>query len=143
MERHSKKIQSEISTLIDKELEENTALLGINFGTSGGTFIISKFKEKITYLKLIVNTRIDKFRRKINVPTVLPYVLHLPEPEFFPGHVILINPIDGPEYFDPYMGWKGLASEIEISEIPGDRVSIFREPNVQVLAEKIKSCIDH
>ena len=51
MERHSKKIQSEISTLIDKELEKNTALLGINFGTSGGTFIISNFKEKITDLK--------------------------------------------------------------------------------------------
>ena len=50
MESNSKKIQSEISTLIDKELEENTALLGINFGTSGGTFILSKFKEKLTDL---------------------------------------------------------------------------------------------
>jgi len=51
MEKHAKKIQSEIATLIENELKENTALLGINFGTSGGSFIISLFKEKITELK--------------------------------------------------------------------------------------------
>ena len=51
MEKHAKKIQSEILTLIEKELKDNTALLGITLGTSGGTFILSKFKEKITELK--------------------------------------------------------------------------------------------
>jgi len=51
MEKQSKKIQKEILTLIKNELNENTALLGINFATSGGSPVASQFKDKITELK--------------------------------------------------------------------------------------------
>ncbi|MFX1276214.1 MAG: hypothetical protein ACFFBP_04600 [Promethearchaeota archaeon] len=40
------KIESEITELIEKKLQENTWLLGISFGTSGGTFITSKYRMK-------------------------------------------------------------------------------------------------
>ena len=37
-------IESEIIELIDKELEINSSLIGISFGSSGGSYIASKFK---------------------------------------------------------------------------------------------------
>ncbi|MHA1723497.1 MAG: roadblock/LC7 domain-containing protein [Promethearchaeota archaeon] len=42
------KINLEIKNLIKKELSENSALLGINIGTQGGSSIASHFKEKYT-----------------------------------------------------------------------------------------------
>ena len=44
---------------------------------------------------------------------------------------------------DPSLGWNQLASKpVEIHFIPGDHVSIMAEPHVQLLAEKLKMCID-
>lgn len=40
------KIESEITKLIDRKIQENTWLLGINFATSEGTFIARKFKTE-------------------------------------------------------------------------------------------------
>jgi thioesterase domain-containing protein len=31
---------------------------------------------------------------------------------------------------------------VDIHEVPGDHLGIFEEPHVQVLAEKLRACID-
>jgi hypothetical protein len=31
---------------------------------------------------------------------------------------------------------------VEIHQVPGDHLSMFQEPHVQVLAEKLRACID-
>ncbi len=44
---------------------------------------------------------------------------------------------------DPSMGWGKLASEgVEIHIIPGNHLTMLRKPHVQVLAEKLRVCID-
>ncbi len=44
---------------------------------------------------------------------------------------------------DPLHSWGELASGgLEIYDVPGDHYSIFEEPHVQVLAEKLKACLD-
>ncbi len=44
---------------------------------------------------------------------------------------------------DPQMGWGNLVSgELEIHPVPGDHDSIFREPNVRVLADQLRACLD-
>jgi amino acid adenylation domain-containing protein len=44
---------------------------------------------------------------------------------------------------DPYAGWKDLArGGLEVREIPGGHVSILNEPQVQVLAEYLKNCVE-
>ena len=40
-------LESDVSELIEKELESVPAILGINVGTPEGTKIASKFKESI------------------------------------------------------------------------------------------------
>ena len=43
---------------------------------------------------------------------------------------------------DPYFGWRELLTgRTETHEIPGDHQGIFREPNVRVLAGKLRECL--
>jgi thioesterase domain-containing protein len=43
---------------------------------------------------------------------------------------------------DPYAGWKGLAEGgVDVCEIPGGHVSILAEPQVQLVAEHLKTRI--
>jgi aspartate racemase len=43
---------------------------------------------------------------------------------------------------DPYAGWKGFAKGgLEVCEIPGGHVSILAEPQVQILAKHLKTCL--
>jgi amino acid adenylation domain-containing protein len=43
---------------------------------------------------------------------------------------------------DPYFGWRDLLTgPSETHEIPGDHAGIFHEPNVKVLAEKLRACL--
>jgi len=48
------KLQTDLSELIDKELETNTAIIGINIGTHGGTLMAHKFKKepKLTEIEI-------------------------------------------------------------------------------------------
>jgi amino acid adenylation domain-containing protein len=43
---------------------------------------------------------------------------------------------------DPYFGWRELLTgRSETYEVPGDHEGIFREPNVKILAEQLKTCL--
>ncbi len=44
---------------------------------------------------------------------------------------------------DRQLGWGRVATGgVDVHEVPGEHVSIFREPNVKILAEKLTSCLD-
>jgi iturin family lipopeptide synthetase A len=44
---------------------------------------------------------------------------------------------------DPALGWAQFCTEtIEVHMVPGDHVSMLTEPHVQILAERLQSCID-
>ncbi len=68
-------------------------------------------------------------------------------PQVYPGKVALFRAIhkSAPEGWqvDPQMGWGNLASgELEVYEVPGGHSTIFREPHVRVLAEKLRVAVD-
>jgi amino acid adenylation domain-containing protein len=43
---------------------------------------------------------------------------------------------------DPTWGWNQLASSVELEVVPGSHFTMMAEPNVQVLAERLKICLD-
>jgi thioesterase domain-containing protein len=44
---------------------------------------------------------------------------------------------------DPAMGWDQVSSEpVETYSVPGDHITMVTEPHVQVLAEKLRACLD-
>jgi thioesterase domain-containing protein/acyl carrier protein len=70
-------------------------------------------------------------------------------PQVYPDRVTLFKAIDRDitnvevVEVEPGLGWTKLAAGgLEIHEIPGDHHGILKEPNVQLLAEKLKLSID-
>jgi aspartate racemase len=44
---------------------------------------------------------------------------------------------------DPQFGWSKLAAGgLEVHHVPGDHIGILKEPHVQVLAEKLRDCLE-
>jgi len=80
------------------------------------------------------------------------------EPQVYPGRITLFrgseidpdfikaqNALDCTEIdaFDPTNGWSRLSTEpIEVHEVPGHHYTIVREPHVEVLAQKLRACLD-
>lgn len=58
---------------------------------------------------------------------------------YYDGKVVLFNAADKDPALipDPRYGWVGLASEIEIHEVPGNHDTMLTEPNVSVLAREL------
>gem|GEM_PF-5948378 len=47
------------------------------------------------------------------------------------------------EKYDLYFGWRDLiVGELDIHYIPGSHLSVLNEPHVQVLAEKMRVCLE-
>jgi aspartate racemase len=68
-------------------------------------------------------------------------------PQVYPGRVDLFRSglERSPEgcYIDPQLGWGNLAEKgLEIHEVPCLHVNMFEEPQIQVLAEKLITCLD-
>lgn len=59
------------------------------------------------------------------------------DPQSYPGKAVLYQrgsravDLSG----DDQYGWRGLIAELDVYEIPGDHVDMFREPGVKRLAE--------
>ena len=68
-------------------------------------------------------------------------------PQAYPGRVTLFKAMDeivGVTFYrDPLLGWGKLAvGGLEIHGVPSTHLGMLQEPHVQVLAEKLKACID-
>ncbi len=61
------------------------------------------------------------------------------EPQPYPGEIMLVQSSEWPigPYFDFQLGWKDLVRGIEFHSVPGDHPSMFSEPVVNLLAEKL------
>ncbi len=102
--------------------------------------------------------RLDEARRKIqrvawqltserkagatgNTDDIVHPAFHRYDPKPYPGKMLLLQSNDWPEgpYFDFRLGWNHLAAGgIEFHWIPGDHPSMFTEPNVNLVAEKLR-----
>jgi surfactin family lipopeptide synthetase A len=103
--------------------------------------------------------RLDEARRKIervtwqltsdrngggvrNTDNIVHPAFHRYEPQPYPGKMVLLQSSDWPTgpYFDFKLGWEQLvAGGIEFHWIPGDHPSMFTEPNVNLVAEKLRA----
>jgi FkbH-like protein len=66
-------------------------------------------------------------------------------PQVYQGKVTLLRTSrqNREWYYGPHLGWGELASEgVEIYKIPGIFGSSLREPSVQVLAERLRACLE-
>jgi phthiocerol/phenolphthiocerol synthesis type-I polyketide synthase E len=65
-------------------------------------------------------------------------------PKFYPGKITIFLPKKGYAiYKGPDITWERLAREVETHELPVYPAGMLVEPFVQILAQKLKACIDH
>ena len=63
--------------------------------------------------------------------------------QVYHGSVTLFRAIDEIAFYDADLGWgKMTPGGLDIHDIPGNNESVFQEPRVQVMAEKLRACID-
>ena len=44
---------------------------------------------------------------------------------------------------DPLWGWSEVSTgPVEVHSVPGDHITIMKEPHVQVIAQKLMACIE-
>jgi thioesterase domain-containing protein len=63
-------------------------------------------------------------------------------PDVYPGRVTLFRAQVQPRRYrhDPQLGWGGLATGgLEIHEVPGDHFTMWEQPHVRVLAERLRA----
>jgi thioesterase domain-containing protein len=69
---------------------------------------------------------------------------YIPSNKIYPGKITLFWANDAERDFeDNRLGWKRLAAGgLDVHVVPGDHTSIREEPNVAVLVEKLKTCLE-
>lgn len=115
------------------------------------TYLATKFKYAPAKLKHKAYRRAYKMYQRIGRP--LPMVLKNIEelnfmaareyvPQVYSGRATLFSATDLTASFDVEDGWRQLVSELEVHQIPGNHRDMIKEPHVQVLAEKLRLCLD-
>lgn len=113
-------------------------LLGIT-GRIYGMFDSGRRRDKFSYLQEAAQRDVRKMVRSQAVTN------YLPQP--YPDKMVLFRAMERNE-FDPYcadpqLGW-GLfaAGGLEVHDVPGDHLGILKAPNVQVMAAKLRACLE-
>jgi thioesterase domain-containing protein/acyl carrier protein len=65
------------------------------------------------------------------------------QPEHYPGQITVFEPKRNYDFHSkPRLGWDGFADALQVIEMPVYPGGLFVEPYVQLLAEKLRECID-
>jgi len=99
-------------------------------------------REGMKYLGTLVILILERFTRML-FPKVTRHFLQKVRstdkfiPLYYPGRLTLFRPLEGEKgyYYEPKMGWSGLADELDIYEVPGNKTTMLQPPHVDVLAE--------
>jgi thioesterase domain-containing protein len=65
-------------------------------------------------------------------------------PQVYPGRIILFLSSEAPEraFYDRRLGWSDMTTEgLEVHVVPGSHETLFGEPHVRVLAQKLQGCL--
>jgi thioesterase domain-containing protein len=65
-------------------------------------------------------------------------------PHVYPGRIALFLSSASPErtFYDRRLAWSDMAAEgLEVHMVPGNHDTLFADPNVRVVAEKLRVCL--
>ncbi len=137
-------------------LDDIDLLYGLFFELFGVSFPVEKLRqmapdERLIYTfeqakqanRLPPNFGLDRIKRLFEVGKShdRASVNYTPQP--YPGVVTLIRASEGisATLSNPALGWETLADKVDLHWVCGDHISMFHQPHVQGLAEKLQFCI--
>jgi thioesterase domain-containing protein/acyl carrier protein len=142
----TKRITHELRKLGELGIRDKLAVLGTK--TAGlGRLALGSIKE--TIWRISTKSRIGGAQkwtqRMLSVPDINIAAAKAYAPGPYAGRVILFLTEEAPSLYTigPKSGWTPLISGgIEVYNVDGDNLSMYDSPHIDVLAEKLKSCID-
>lgn len=139
---HSKNLLREGSTYALKQVGWR-----INSSKDRVVSIISRIYTKFdqggerSWQRYLQEVAINYVRERVCEQAASNYVPHP-----YPGKMVLFRALERDQfeaYSDPQLGWSSLAAGgLEVHDVPGDHIGIIKEPHVQVLAAKLKACLE-
>ncbi|MBD2339548.1 AMP-binding protein [Calothrix sp. FACHB-156] len=129
----------------------------------GPEYILQQIEGKRSWIDYMVKRKLNKltFKAYLNISRFLPYTYRNQVkikdfnkqaakeyvPKAYVGRVTVFRaeerPANNGGVVDPNMGWGELAlGGLDIQHVPGNHFSIFNEPYVKSLSEKMKVCIE-
>jgi aspartate racemase len=130
--RYSSRIKYHLSNLLKLDATETTAYLLDRLDEARRKI------ERVAWRLTSDHTGEERLR---NTDSIVHPAFSRYEPQPYPGKIVLHQSSDWPlgPYFDFKLGWKDLvAGGIEFYSIPGNHPSMFTEPNVNLVAEKLR-----
>ena len=120
-------------------------------------------REVVQYIRGIIAWRIYSMKQRIwtivhrselragatvsgqplEVARVLPFCVQDYEPQPYDGPTLLFQRKDRPtgRYRDSQYGWGKVVNKLQICEVPGDHMTMFLDPNVQIMGERLNSSL--
>lgn len=125
-----------------------------------GNLLFRTYKERMTFLWGIVRKRLDSgvagLPNNIHNRNQGPLARAMREvlkanrkamatyaPKSYDGPMVLFLSNESPDrcFYDRRLGWSDVAAEgLEVHVVPGNHETLFAEPHVQMVAERLKSC---
>ncbi|MCS6812556.1 MAG: hypothetical protein NZ772_03145 [Cyanobacteria bacterium] len=106
-----------------------------NLAQQGVKYLLKRAKTKLTAVKTRSTTTDAgaEFRD-------YAFDTHVPQP--YSGKAVLFRTVEE-SHFETLMAWKDLIlGSLKIYDVPGDHLGTLHKPNVRILAEKLKACIE-
>jgi len=131
--RYSSRIKYHVSNLLKLDASETSAYLLDRLDEARRKI------ERVAWRLTSDHTGEERLR---NTDSIVHPAFSRYEPQPYPGKIVLLQSSDWPTgpYFDFKLGWKDLvAGGIDFSSIPGSHPAMFTEPNVNLVAERLKA----
>ncbi|MBD1869937.1 amino acid adenylation domain-containing protein [Cyanobacteria bacterium FACHB-471] len=66
---------------------------------------------------------------------------YVPKP--YPNRITLFRAVEQPDAIrdEPSLGWNALTSDIQLHQVPGNHLSLLKQPHVQTLAQQLGQCL--
>lgn len=125
--------------------------------TVGGTNVPAYLGERLKWMQILASARLWTVLYRmhlmagwkldgwmLNTDRILHHSFRCYRPRPYSGRVVVFQRSERPvdRYRDPGSGWDELVTGgLEVYEVPGDHMSIFLEPNVKVMAMKLRECL--
>ena len=126
-----------------------------------GDLLVRRPKEGLSYLLGMLGSRVGTSvqgltrkiypRREGSVTRTMRDVLEANRdalrnytPQMYPGQITLLLSSEAPErsFYDRRLGWSDMAADgLDVQVVPGSHDTLFAEPHVKILAEKLRVCI--
>lgn len=110
------------------------------FSRSSWSAIMRLIPEE-SQLRLLDESAISPMLRIVyaNAQAAYRYV-----PQNYPNRITLFRAAEQSDSIgdDPTLGWSAVASDIQLHQVPGNHLSLLKQPHVQTLAQQLRRCLD-